>query len=73
MIWAILYIPIAIFMSYAYTSRLEPISWAIVGAVLLGFCIVEWLMVRKDHSRPKIILLIMCITLASLLGGMLFN
>jgi len=72
MIWVILYIPIVFFMSYTYTSRLEPISWAIVSAVILGFCIVEWLMVRKDKSRSKTILAVLCLTLASLFGGMLF-
>jgi hypothetical protein len=73
MVWVILYIPIAVYMSYAYVSRLEPISWAIVFAVILGFCLVEWLMVRKDHSRSRITLVIMCLTLASLLGGMIFR
>ncbi len=41
MIWVILYIPIAIYMSYAYALRLELISWGIVFAVILGFCLVE--------------------------------
>jgi hypothetical protein len=73
MVWVILYIPIAVYMSYAYASRLEPISWAIVFAVILGFCLVERLMVRKDRSRSRITLVIMCLTLASLLGGMIFR
>jgi hypothetical protein len=73
MIWVILYIPIAIYMSYAYASLLEPVSWAIVFAVILGYCFVEWFMVRKDDSRSRIILVIMCLTLASLLGGMIFR
>ncbi len=73
MVWVILYIPIAVYMSYAYVSRLEPISWAIVFAVILGFCLVEWLMVRKDRSRSSITLVIMFLTLASLLGGMIFR
>jgi hypothetical protein len=73
MVWVILYIPIAVYMSYAYVSRLEFISWTIVFAVILGFCLVEGLMVRKDHSRSRITLVIMCLTLASLLGGMIFR
>jgi hypothetical protein len=73
MIWVILYIPIAIYMGYAYALRLELISWGIVFAVILGFCLVELLMVRKDRSRSRITLVIMCLTLASLLGGMIFR
>jgi hypothetical protein len=73
MVWVILYIPLAIYMGYAYASRLEPISWAIVFAVILGFCIVEWLMVRKDGSRSRVTLAVMCLTLASLLGGIIFR
>ena len=73
MIWVILYIPLAVYMAYAFTSHLEPISWAIVFAVILGFSIVEWLMVRKDSSRSRITLTIMCLTLVSLLGGMILR
>ena len=73
MIWVILYLPVAAYLSYVFTSHLELLSWSIVFAVILGFSIVEWMMVRKDHSRPKTILLIICLTLVSLLGGMLFR
>ena len=72
-IWVMLYIPLAVYMAYAFTSHLEPISWAIVFAVILGFSIVEWLMVRKDSSRSRITLTIMCLTLVSLLGGMILR
>jgi hypothetical protein len=73
MVWVILYIPIVIYMSYAFTSHLEPISWAIVFAVILSFSLVEWMMVRKNSSRSRIILIIMCLTLVSLLGGMILR
>jgi len=73
MIWVILYIPIAIYMSYSYASRLEPISWVIVFGVILGFFLVECMMIRKDLSRSKTALMIMCLTLVSLLGGMIFR
>jgi hypothetical protein len=73
MAWVILYIPIAVYMGYAFTSHLEPLSWAIVFSVIFGFCMVEWLMVRKDTSRSRILLIIMGLTLASLLGGMIFR
>jgi hypothetical protein len=73
MIWVLLYIPLAIYMGYAFTARLEPLSWAIVSAVILGFCIVEGMMVRKDRSRSRTTVAILCLTLASLLGGMVFR
>lgn len=73
MMWIVLYIPVAIYMAYAFTSHLEPVSWAIVFAVISGFCIVEWLMVRKDRKRSRTTIAIFCLTLASLLGGMIFR
>ncbi|HPI92583.1 MAG TPA: hypothetical protein PLT09_06080 [Deltaproteobacteria bacterium] len=73
MIWILLYIPLAVYMGYAYTARLEPVSWAIVFAVILGFCIVEWMMIRKELNRPRTTIAILCLTLASLLGGMIFR
>jgi len=73
MIWIVLYIPVAIYMGYAFTSRMEPLSWSIVFAVILGFCLVEWLMVKKDHSRSRRTIAILCLTLASLLGGMILR
>lgn len=73
MMWIVLYIPVAVYMGYAFTSRLEPVSWAIVFAVILGFCIVEWSMVRKDSQRSRTTMAILCLTLASLLGGIVFR
>ena len=73
MIWVILYIPIAVYLSYAFTSHLEPASWAIVFLVIFSFCLVEWLMIRKDSSRSRATLMIMCLTLIALLGGMIFK
>ena len=73
MMWIVLYIPVAVYMGYAFTSRLEPVSWAIVFAVILGFCIVEWSMMRKDRSRTRTTMWIFSLTLASLLGGVAFR
>ena len=73
MIWIVLYIPVAVYMGYAFTSGLEPLSWSIVFAVILGFCIVEWSMVRKDRNRSRTTIAILGITLGSLLGGMIFR
>ena len=73
MVWVILYIPIAVYLAYTYTTHLEPISWAIVFAVILGFGIVEGMMVKRDRSRSWTTLMIICLTLGSLLGGLLFR
>jgi hypothetical protein len=73
MVWVILYIPLAVYLACAFTSHLEPISWGIVFAVILGFGIVEGLMVKRDGSRSRTTLLIICLTLGSLLGGLLLH
>lgn len=73
MIWVILYIPVAVYLGYAFTSRLEPVSWTIVLLVILGFCIVEAMMVRRDSRRSRTTLAIIFLTLASLMGGMVFR
>lgn len=73
MVWVAFYIPVAVYMCHAFTSRLEPLSWAIVFAVILGFCIVEWSMARNDRDRPRATMAILCLTLGSLLGGMAFR
>jgi hypothetical protein len=73
MIWTLLYIPVALYLGYAFTSHLEPVSWAIVSAVIVGFCLVEGLMVRKDRDRSRVTFAVLCLTLASLLGGLILR
>jgi hypothetical protein len=73
MIWTLLYVPVALYLGYALTSRLEPVSWAIVSAVIAGFCLVEGFMIRKDRGRSRATFAVLCITLASLLEGLILR
>lgn len=71
--WVILFIPIAIWLCVALASHFTPVSLAIVFGVILIFCIVELRQISRDHSRSRAPLLIMCLILASLMGGVIFR
>ncbi len=73
MIWALLYVPVALYLGYALTPHLEPVSWAIVSAVIVGFCLVEGFMIRKDRDRSRVTFAVLFLTLASLLVGLILR
>jgi glycerol uptake facilitator-like aquaporin len=73
MVWVILFIPLAVWLSADLAPHFTPVSLAIVFGVILIFCIVELSQISKDHSRSKAPLLVMCLILASLLGSMMFR
>jgi hypothetical protein len=73
MIWIALYIPVAFYLWWAYTSRLEPLSLALVTVVVAGFCAVEFSQLRRDAGRPRAMMAILCITLCVLVIGMLYR
>ncbi len=73
MIWVILFIPLAVWMSMALASRLNPASLAIMSLVMLGFCLVEMNQIKKDRERSKAAFLIMGLALASLAGSVFFR
>jgi len=73
MVWVILFIPLAVWMSMALASRFNPASLAIMSMVIFGFCLVENNQIKKDRERSKAAFLIMCLTLASLVGSIFFR
>jgi hypothetical protein len=73
MIWVILFIPLALWLSVAYASHFTPVSLAIVFGVILVFGIVELSQISKDRSRSKAPLFVMCLILVSLLVSVLFR
>jgi len=73
MVWVILFIPLAVWMSMALASRFNPASLAIMSMVMFGFCLVEMSQIKKDRERPKATFLIMCLALASLVCSVFFR
>jgi hypothetical protein len=73
MVWVILFIPIAVWLSVALASQFTFVSLAIVFGVILIFALVELSQITKDQSRSKAPLLIMCLILASLMGSVIFR
>ncbi|HPC48238.1 MAG TPA: hypothetical protein PLW83_09335 [Deltaproteobacteria bacterium] len=73
MVWIVLYVPVAVYLWWAYTSRMEPLSLSIMAAVIAGFFLVEWSLARRDPLRPRSTMAILCITLLTLIGGIMFR
>jgi len=73
MIWVILFIPLAVWMSMALASRFNPASLIIMSIVISVFCLVEMNQVKKDKTRHRATFIIMCLMLASLLGSVFFR
>jgi hypothetical protein len=73
MAWVILFIPLAVWMSMALAAHFNPLSLAIMSVVIFVFCLVELNQIKKDQERSKATFLIMCLALASLVGGVFFR
>lgn len=73
MVWVILFIPLALWLSVAFASQFTWATLAIVFVVILIFCIVEFTQLSRDHTRSKAPLMIMCLILASLVGSLIFR
>lgn len=73
MIWALVYLPVAYYLWRVYTSRIEPLSLSLMTAVVVGFCLVEWSMLKRDGKRSRAMMAVLCLTLGSLLGGFFFR
>jgi len=73
MVWVILFIPLALWLSVAFASQFSWATLAIVFGVILIFSLVEFIQLSRDHSRSKAPLMIMCLILASLVGSVIFR
>ena len=73
MIWIILFLPLSVWLGIRYITLLNVPSLVCLTITLVMFMLVELRQVRRDRARLRTPLWVMCLTLVSILVGVVWR